>query len=134
MVELQQRVESLIDRYITVASECIENLLDIIEGTHPLHAWKLGELPQAGVLPNGTRYRLHGIGCRFETNTLEFDVDFCTETQQIGFDAWRLYFLQKQDIGALTFEEIRDHVNCLYASRKLIRADDAIPHLLKRRQ
>lgn len=99
----------------------------------PLLARREGVLPAFGTFNldgENASFRFHGMGCRFEFNTLivEFDYAFSTFEYK-GFEASKLFWFVKSNPQASEALKSRDVFNeallWLVKNGNLIKADDA---------
>ena len=67
-----------------------------IERDDIIAAWRDGAIGKDGVLSDGTKYELHGIGCTFYFTDCEVDFDFGVSGRIDGFDFWRLWDYARQ--------------------------------------
>nr|WP_143066881.1 hypothetical protein [Sphingobium sp. YR768] len=60
-----------------------------------IKSWREGVIPESGQIRQGVAYQMHGIGCWVDISGEEMDFDFAY-SNDIGFDAWRLWSYAKQ--------------------------------------
>lgn len=88
-------IVELIKDYMRAA----ERALSLFENTFGrrdlIKAWREGAVPQTGELAGGIEYQIHGIGCWVDLPEGEVDFDFAY-SNDVGFDAWRLWLYAKQ--------------------------------------
>jgi hypothetical protein len=84
-------IRPLIRDYLAATAAAVDDLrLAYPMLVNVLHRRQLG-IPQGGTLPSGRTFWFHGIGCRFELNGVVVDMDFGSNGETDGFDAWRVY-------------------------------------------
>jgi hypothetical protein len=120
---MQPDVRSLISAYLAEIAAAIEDLRDAFPDLDNIHDWKRLAIPREGVLPSGRKFFFHGIGCRFELDADDVDVDFGPNGETNGFDAWRILCFQKNRETAMemTRAEIEHALSEMYESGDLVR-------------
>jgi len=91
----------LMAAYYRTASELIDAVKRTFSVTNILSAYWEGVLPQDGSLkePSGGTFHFHGTGCRFTIGDRIADVEFLPGCDELGFDAWRLWYYAKHYLG-----------------------------------
>lgn len=95
-------INQLITRYVEAAGKALKALRAKAGCDDVFAAWRSGAIPAAGgveLLTGGEgTYLFHGRGCYFEIGSLKIDLEF-SQSDAIGFDAWRLYRFADETLG-----------------------------------
>lgn len=87
----------LIHDYTTMSKAASAQLQRELGVENLFQAWMHREVPQRGVLSDGSEYQFHGIGvCIERTDGLDVDFDFGPGGRADGFDTWRLWLFATQ--------------------------------------
>jgi hypothetical protein len=108
---LMRTIIQLIYDYTTMTKAAAVQLQREFGVENLLQAWMHRQVPQRGILSDGSAYQFHGIGCCIErTDGLDVDFDFGPGGRADGFDAWRLWQFAKQFPTQYPDFQQREHV------------------------
>jgi len=97
MNKIKGMMLDLIQDYISCASYmCKAMKYNFNTNETLLRSRRINLIPQHGYLPEGISFSFHGIGCYFEFENGEIDIDFGPNDRCDGFDSYRLYNFLEQ--------------------------------------
>ncbi|RYU81806.1 DUF6896 domain-containing protein [Hymenobacter persicinus] len=91
LTEDEQQLFTCIEHWVQQAHQLCSTLRDAfqLDFTRMGRVERNARMGMQGTV-NGLCYAFHGIGCYFETNDLQVDVDFDSQGDWRGFDLWRV--------------------------------------------
>ena len=89
------QITELINKYLDTIAVCVSKLEKEYGRNDLLTAYREKEIPKEASI-NGVNFEFHGVGCYFEHQEIECDMDFGPRNRTDGFDAWRLSKFAKQ--------------------------------------
>jgi hypothetical protein len=116
MNKLASITRSLALAYVREGVAMINRLRQSYQFENLLHAWRNGQIPTSGELPGDVRYRFHGCGCEFSSQSGTVDLDFGPDGRCDGFDAWRVFQFTKSQSNCeavLSLEDLNEGVRIL---------------------
>jgi hypothetical protein len=88
--EMHEETLQMIDAYLIAGREAIGEFFAAYPNLTNILQWRSRGISREGILPSGRTYSFHGIGCRFDKDGKEVDIDFGPNGVTNGFDAWRI--------------------------------------------
>lgn len=92
----REAILALIHEYVAAVERAVPLLIEATGSAEPLVAVRSGGFPRSGVLPGGSTYRFHGVGCEVSVGGVVVDFDWGPAGRHGGFDAWRLARFSEQ--------------------------------------
>lgn len=118
-------IRHLIKDYLAATSEAVGELRKAYPLLVNLLDRRQLDIPQGGTLPSGRKFWFHGIGCRFELTGVVVDMDFGSNGETDGFDAWRVYSFFKGQGGEIkiTLFEVENALTLMLVAGELVRQE-----------
>lgn len=107
---MKNELRQLIDAYCAKASELIPHLANAIKFKLPISNinWALLDIPCRGKTADGLEYYKHGYGVAIKYDGGEIDIDFGSQGEYNGFDAYRLMSFAEENNIPILYDNFRE--------------------------
>jgi hypothetical protein len=121
---MSQPIVELIRAYNSAAEDAVRELRSSYPPFRDAMSLKQAEIPRQGTLASGRTFSFHEIGCCFEKDGVEVDVDFGPNGRSDGFDAWRLHrFSANVGQTHLTYYQIQIALDEMLRAGEIVKSD-----------